>query len=65
MKYSAIFYHHRQYHPITIMTESRESFVRLCNEFPTNWAYLIDNENGEIVDEYKNSCDNNVNKNIE
>ena len=65
MKYSAIFYHHKQYQPHVMTYISIESFVRLCNEFPMDWAYLIDNENGEIVDEYKNSCVNNVNKNIE
>lgn len=60
-EYTGIFYHNEDKEPEMMHKIDKVEFIHLCTLFPTDWAYLIKFETGEIVDEYKK----NVNKNIE
>ena len=48
MKLVSIHYHHSYNLPITFIS-SKESFIRVCEKLPTDWAHLINQETGEIL----------------
>jgi hypothetical protein len=49
MKYVAIFYHHKQNLPIVMEISSHEKFFDCCQVIPTDWAYFMNRETGEIL----------------
>lgn len=49
MKYVAIFYHHMQNLPIVMEISSHEKFFDCCETIPTDWAYFMNKETGEIL----------------
>jgi hypothetical protein len=55
MKLVAIFYHRSQNLPIVMEVSSTEKFRDLCEEYSTDWAYLMNKETGEITYTYRNN----------
>ena len=49
----SIHYHHSYNLPITGFSSSKESFIRVCEKLPTDWAHLINQETGEILHTWK------------
>ena len=52
MKYFAIFYQKKQDYdnlPIVMTVSSEEKFLDCCDMFPTDWAYLLDEETGQRI----------------
>jgi hypothetical protein len=46
----AIYYHSSNYLPISCIVPSKEKMIEVCeNQFPTDWAHLINQETGEIL----------------
>ena len=50
----AIFHHHSQNLPIVMEVSSTEKFRDCCDRIPTDWAYLMNKETGEITYTYRN-----------
>ena len=49
MKLVAIFYHHTNNLPIVMELSAYEKFLDCCEKLPTDWAYLMNKETGEIL----------------
>jgi hypothetical protein len=54
MKLVAIFYHRSQNLPIVMEVSSTEKFRDCLDGLPTDWAYLMNKETGEITYTYRN-----------
>jgi hypothetical protein len=48
----AIFHYHSYNRPIVMEVSSIEKFRDCCEELPTDWAYLMNKETGEIIYPY-------------
>lgn len=54
MKLVAIFHHHSNNLPIVMEVSSTEKFRDCCDTIPTDWAYLMNKETGEILHTWRN-----------
>jgi hypothetical protein len=50
----AIFHHHSYNLPIVIEVSSTEKFIDCCETLSTDWAHLINQETGEILQTWRN-----------
>lgn len=57
MTLSAIYYHHSNILPIVCDIPSKEKFVKVCEELPTDWAHLVNKETGEILHTWRKQND--------
>ena len=51
-KWVAIFYSKNYPSPTLIEICKLEKFREICENFPTDWAHLVEVETGEILDTY-------------
>jgi hypothetical protein len=51
----AIYHHHSNHLPIVCNIPSKEKFISVCEELPTDWAHLVNIETGEILHTWENN----------
>lgn len=51
-KWVAIFHSYKQLAPILTEIIELKNFREICENFPTDWAHLVEVESGEILDTY-------------